>query len=115
MIFYWDLLFEELLEEKVITVDKKVKVVEGKPILAQELNEPILSFDQTRQEKNLVMDDDSPKDPIQLDGILVPHLKEAMEVNFMIKLLIKWRSKFKFNKLGPWQLYHWKRKAYLAP
>ena len=55
---YWDLLFrKEVLEQKPIVVQKKIKLQEQKPILIQKEKEPILYFDQTRDEENLVLEE----------------------------------------------------------
>ena len=48
--------------------------------MVHEENEPILDFDETRDEENLAIDESSPKAPNLESTILDPHIKETMEV-----------------------------------
>jgi len=54
---YMDVRFnvDKLLEEKSNVVQEKIKIKEEDPVLVHEDAEPILDFDETKDEKNLVM------------------------------------------------------------
>ena len=81
MRLYRDLLFkEEVLEEKSIVVQEKIMVREKKPILIQEANEPMLGFNETRDEEKLVRDGSTYKASNPGSTPLDPHIKETMEV-----------------------------------
>jgi len=71
----YQLIEEELLEEKPI-------VLQGK-ILVQNENKPILSFDEARE--SLAIDESNLKTPIEMDSTLVSHFKETMKVQVQVQ------------------------------
>jgi len=61
-------------------MQEKTKVQEENPILVEEENKPILGFDETGDEKNLVMDESISKAPHLKSSSTYPHIEEIVEV-----------------------------------
>ena len=69
------------MEEKSIVLQEKILVQQEKPILVEDENEPILGFDETRDEQNMIMDESSPKAPNLESTSLKPHIEETIGVH----------------------------------
>jgi len=79
--FYKDLLFkEEILEEKFIFVQGKIKTQKKNSILVLEESESIWGLSEKKDEENLVMDKSSYKTHNLEFTSLDLHIKETMEI-----------------------------------